>query len=75
MAGKLKLYIGLLALGLVVIGGGVWMLVQSPPQINIPEGNPVVYERLDYVMRGEFKYLYIYDDGSIIFWCAHFIIS
>jgi len=67
MTSKMKLYIGLLALGIVVVGGGVWMLAKSPPQINIPEDNPVIYEQLDYVMRGEFKYLYIYDDGSIIY--------
>jgi len=67
MAGKLKFYIGLLVLGLVVIGGGVWLLAKSPPEIDIPEGNPVIYERLDYVMRGEFSYLYFYEDGSIIY--------
>lgn len=67
MTGKVKLYIGLLVLGLVVVGGGVWMLAKSPPRINIPEGNPVIYERLDYVMRGEFSYLYFYEDGSILF--------
>lgn len=67
MTGKLKLYIGLMVLGLVVIGGGIWMLVKSPPEIDIPEGNPVIYERLDYVMRGEFRYLYFYEDGSIIY--------
>lgn len=67
MTGKVKLYIGLLVLGLVVVGGGVWMLAKSPPQIDIPEGNPVIYEQLDYVMRGEFSYLYIYGDGSIIY--------
>jgi len=67
MTGKLKLYIGLLVLGLVVIGGGIWMLLQSPPEIVIPEGNPVIYEQRDYVMRGEFSYLYLYDDGSIIY--------
>ena len=57
----------LLVIGLVVIGGGVWMLVKSPPEIDIPEGNPVVYEKLEYIMRGEFKYLYFYKDGSIIY--------
>ncbi len=60
------LYI-LLFLGLVVIGGGVWMLAKSPPEIDIPEGNPVIYERLDYVMRGQFSYLYFYEDESIIY--------
>ncbi len=66
MGKKTILYI-LLVLGVVVIGGGVWMLVQSPPEIDIPEGNPVIYEKLDHIMRGEFKRLYIYEDGSIIY--------
>jgi hypothetical protein len=67
MTGKMKLYIGLLVLGVVAIGSGVWMLVKSPPRIDIPEEPPVIYEQLDYIMRGEFKYLYIYGDGSIIY--------
>ena len=67
MTGKMKLYIGLLVLGVVAIGIGVWMLVKSPPRIDIPEEPPVIYEQLDYIMRGEFKYLYIYEDGSIIY--------
>ena len=56
-----------MVLGLVVIGGGVWLLAKSSPEIDIPEGNPVIYERLDYLMRGEFSYLYFYEDGSILF--------
>jgi hypothetical protein len=67
LKGKMRLYIGLLALGLVAIGIGTWLLAKSPPDINIPEGNPVVYEKLEYIMRGEFKYLYFYEDGSIIY--------
>lgn len=67
MTGRMKLYIGLLILGMVVIGSGIWFLVKSPPEINIPEEPPVIYEQLDYVMRGEFSSLYIYGDGSIIY--------
>ena len=67
MTGKMKLYIGLLVLGIVVIAGGIWFLAKSPSKISIPEEPPVIYEQLDYVMRGEFKYLYIYEDGGIIF--------
>jgi len=67
MKGKTRLYIGLLVLGVALIGGGVWFLVNAPPAIDIPEEPPVIYEQLDYVMRGEFSYLYIYGDGSIIY--------
>jgi hypothetical protein len=67
MTGKVRLYIGLLTLGIIVIGGGVWLLLKSPPEIDIPEEPPVIYEQLDYVMRGEFSYLYFYEDGRIIY--------
>ena len=67
MKGKTRLYIGLLVLGVALIGGGVWFLVNAPPAIDIPEEPPVIYEQLDYVMRGEFSYLYIYGDGSILY--------
>ena len=63
----MKLYIGLLVLGVVAIGIAVWMLVKPPSRIDIPEETPVIYEQLNYIMRGEFKYLYIYEDGSIIY--------
>ncbi|MFA5317645.1 MAG: hypothetical protein WC369_09520 [Dehalococcoidales bacterium] len=66
MSRKGILYV-LLVLGLVVSGSGIWMLLQSPPEIVIPEGNPVIYEQRDYVMRGEFSYLYFYEDGSILY--------
>ena len=67
MTGKLKLYIGLLALGLVAIGGGLWLLATYPSEIKIPEGNPVIYEKLEYLMRGQFDYFYIYQDGSMLY--------
>jgi hypothetical protein len=35
--------------------------------VSIPEGNPVIFERRDYVMRGQFTFLYVYEDGSILF--------
>ncbi len=36
MTGKLKLYIGLLVVGLVMVGGGSWGLLNSPSKIEIP---------------------------------------
>ncbi len=68
MTAKMKLYVGLLALGVLLIGSGVWLFYGSTQtKVSIPEGNPVIYEKLDYIMRGEFSYLYIYGDGSIIY--------
>jgi hypothetical protein len=61
------LYI-LLTLGVLLIGSGVWLMLDSArAKVDIPESNPVIHEKLDYIMRGEFNYLYIYEDGSIIY--------
>lgn len=67
MTGKLKLYYGLLVLGLVAVGGGSWGLLTSPPKIEIPEGTPVVAMELDFVMRGQFDKLYLYDNGAVLY--------
>ncbi len=67
MARKLKLYISLLVLGLVMVGGGSWGLLNSPPKIEIPEETPVIAMELDFVMRGEFDKLYLYDDGGVLY--------
>lgn len=67
MTDKMKLYIGLLVLGLLLSGGGLWFLFNSPPRIEIPEGTPVIAMELDFVMRGEFGKLYVYDDGGALY--------
>lgn len=67
MTRRVRLYIGLLVMGLVIVGAGVWLLFTQPPEIDIPEDSLVIYEKLEYVMRGEFSYLYVYEDGSIIY--------
>lgn len=67
MKKKIRLYIGLLVLGLVLVGSGVWLVHTTQAKVSIPKGNSLIYERLDYIMRGEFGYLYIYEDGSIIY--------
>ncbi len=64
---RVILIIVLLILGIVLIGSGVWLHAKSPPKIDIPEGSPVIYEKLEYLMRGQFSYLYFYRDGSIIY--------
>jgi hypothetical protein len=75
MSRKAILYI-LLVLGIVLVGSGSWLLYNStmedipednPVIINILQGDPVIYEKLGYIMRGEFNYLYIYGDGSILY--------
>jgi len=78
MAAKRVILYILLALGILMIGSGVWLLHNATQEkvnilegnpvikVNIPEGNPVIYEKLDYAMRGEYSYLYIYEEGSIL---------
>ncbi len=62
-----KLYIGLLVLGVVMVGGGTWGLLNSPPKIEIPEGTPVIAMELSFVMRGQAEKLYLYDDGNVLY--------
>lgn len=72
----MKLYAGFLVLGVVLISGGAWLLYDSttednpegnPATINIPQGNPVIYEQVRYLMRGENYELYIYENGGILY--------
>ena len=67
MTGKMKLYIGLLVLGLVLLGGGLWFLFNPVPVIDIPEGTPVIVMDITYTMRGEASYLGIFEDGAVIY--------
>jgi hypothetical protein len=67
MTGRLKLYIGLLVLGLAMVGGGLWLVFNSPPRIEIPEGWPIIAMEFDFVMRGEFDKLYLYGDGTVLY--------
>lgn len=64
---KKKVYFILLILGVLLIGSGIWLLVKSLPGIDIPEGNSVIYEKIEYFMQGRASYLYFYEDGSIIY--------
>jgi hypothetical protein len=75
MSKKTILYI-LLVVGIVLVGAGAWLLYDSttenapegnPVTINIHQDDPVIYEKLGYIMRGEFNYLYIYGDGGILY--------
>jgi len=80
---KMRLLIGLLVLGMILIGGSIWLLIAPEKQSEalyitfsplpdsylskLPETPPIVFEKLEYIMRGEFDSLYIYSDGSIIY--------
>jgi len=62
------LYI-LLALGILLSGSGVWLLFTSTQvkrHVTIPEEKPVIAEELDFIMRGQFDYLFIYEDGYVL---------
>jgi len=67
MTGKTKLYIGLLVLGLVLVGGGSWGLLKSPPKIEIPEDAPVIAMDISHTMGGTRSQLLVYEEGIIIY--------
>ena len=68
MTDKMKLYIGLLALGLALIGGGLWLHFNSPAhKVPTPEGSPAITMNVAHIMGGEFSYLTIYEDGTVIY--------
>jgi len=80
---KMRLLIGLLVLGMILIGGSIWLLIAPEKQSEalyitfsplpdsylskLPETPPMISEKLEYLMQGEFDSLYIYSDGSIIY--------
>jgi len=67
MTSKMKLYIGLLVLGLLVIGGGIWMLFSSASGIDIPEEAPIITMHNTYRTIGQGPdILSIYEDGTVI---------
>ncbi len=58
----------LVVLGIALIGGGLWLWYDSTRiNVTIPEGTPLVVERIDYPMRGQSSQLLFYKDGSILF--------
>lgn len=65
----MKLYVGLLALGIILMVGGIWFFLNPiyRPVVEIPEGEPIIAMELDFVMRGVFEKLYLYDDGVVLY--------
>ena len=64
---KVAVFIAFLVLGLALVGIAAWALAQpSPSPVTLPEGTPIMEERLDFVMRGRFDRLYLYEDGSVV---------
>lgn len=71
MIGKTRLYIGLLVVGLVLLGSGLWLLLNPILQINVPinvpESTPVIAMDITQHMEGWRSQLVIYEEGTIIY--------
>jgi len=68
MTGRMKLYIGLLVLALVIIGGGLWFLFNPVSIIDIPDAEPIITMHNSYRTIGQGpNHLYIYQDGAVIY--------
>jgi len=67
MTGKTRLYIGLLVVGLVLVGSGLWLLLNPIPQINVPESTPVIAMDITHTGGGAISQLLIYEEGTIIY--------
>ena len=70
---KRSTIVGLLALGLLLAGGGIWLWASRGPTIptitNIPTPAlaKVIVMDIDHIMAGERSHLAIYEDGTVIF--------
>lgn len=72
MAGKIKLYIGLLALAIILTGVGIWLLLSSGQGIDIPKGTPIITMHNTYRTIGQGPdILSIYEDGTVIYIDEH----
>ena len=68
MKGRMKLYIGLLALGIALIAGGLLARQYWVREIDIlPDGDPIITMDITYVMRGEKHLVAIYEDGAVLY--------
>ncbi|GAI30807.1 unnamed protein product, partial [marine sediment metagenome] len=67
MNGKKRLYIGLLVVGLMLVGSGLWLLLNPIPRINVPESTPVIAMDITHTGGGTRSQLLIYEEGTIIY--------
>ena len=67
MIGKKRLFVGLLVVGLVLLGSGLWFLLNPSLRISVPEGNPVIAMDITHTMGGTISQLLIYEEGTIIY--------
>ena len=73
----MKLLIGLLVVGIILVGGGTLFLLHPPMHlvettgtphlVSLPDETPAVAEESNYVMRGENDSLSIYTDGNVFY--------
>jgi hypothetical protein len=66
MKGRMKVYVGLLVVALVVLGTGVGLLTTRPAKLELTDASPVVSVEAYYYMEGYKDRLFIYTDGTII---------
>ena len=67
MDGKKRLFIGLLVVGLVLVGSGLWLLLNPVPRINVPESTPVIAMDITQTGGGTRNQLLISEEGTIIY--------
>lgn len=75
MTGKRVILFILLALGILLVGGGVWLLLgpgrpEITPKIielNIAKGEPIIFQQLINYAEGKVSYLNTFSDGSVTY--------
>ena len=67
---KIYLLYILLALGILLLSSGAWLFFSSTQvkrHVTIPDSTPVIAEELDFIMRGQFEYLFIWENGEVVY--------
>ena len=66
MQSKMKLYIGLLVVGLAVVGTGLGLMLTRNPGTSLPTGNPLISSEINQPTEGYKDQLFIYQDGQVV---------